>query len=226
MGLTLAYLTGLLLIHVPGGLVHFLNLAYPHNAGGHCGLASIRHRCTIFLVGIVFPKSNPRHVVAYRFRRGSSVSRFITLVSGASVWCQADLRIFSVSSLFFSIGAVVSTGSYLDARCAVGSLYTRHPHQWLVGWLGASLIYPVLTLFLGGLSYGTAGLINALSVLKVTSRRFWQVVLAYGLALLLALSFFTSYFQNRDAIRDAVWSGASLEQRLAAASGVIRDFLI
>ena len=41
-----------------------------------------------------------------------------------------------------------------------------------------------------------------------------------------ALSVFTAYFQNRNAIRDAVWGGASLEQRLDAASGVIRDFHI
>ena len=233
LGLTLAYLTGLLLIHVPGGLVHFLNPGLlPTTPEVTAGLRLSAIAALFFLVGIVFfQRSNPqaRRCLSLSARIVSKPFHYprfwrFCLVSGLIFG-------FLVSPLLAipSIGAVVSTGS---AIWMLGVLlafrwYTRHPHQWLVGWLGASLIYPVLTLFLGGfLSYGTAGLINALSVLKVTSRRFWQVVLAYGLALLLALSFFTSYFQNRDAIRDAVWSGASLEQRLAAASGVIRDFHI
>ena len=233
LGLTLAYLTGLLLIHVPGGLVHFLNPGLlnttPEVAEG-LRLSAIAALC--FLGGIFsFQRLNPQA------RRCLSLSARVVSTSSPNprFWwfCLIAGLVFAFlcSPLLAipSIGAVVSTGS---AIWILGTLlayrwFTRHQQQQLVGWLGVSLIYPVLTLFLGGfLSYGTAGLINALSVLLVTGRHLWRVLLAYGLALLLALSVFTAYFQNRNAIRDAVWYGASLEQRLDAASGVIRDFHI
>lgn len=233
LGLTLAYLTGLLLIHVPGGLVHFLNpglLSTTPEVAEGLRLSAIAAVC--FLLGLLaFQRRNPQArcclpAPARAFDSSAPNPRFwrFCLVGGL-------VFAFLASPLLAlpSIGAVVTTGS---AIWMLGALlayrwFTRHQQQQLPGWVGASLIYPVLTFFLGGfLSYGTSGLINALSVLLVTGRRFWRVLLAYGLSLVFALSVFTAYFQNRNAIRAAVWGGASLEQRLDSASGVIRDFHI
>lgn len=233
LGLTLAYLTGLLLIHVPGGLVHFLNPGLfsttPEVAEG-LRLSAIAAVC--FLVGLLaFQRRNPQArrclaAPARAFDSSAPNPRFwrFCLVAGL-VFAFLASPLLAIPS----IGAVVSTGS---AIWMLGALlayrwFTKQQQEQLPGWVGASLIYPVLTLFLGGfLSYGTSGLINALSVLLVTGRRFWRVLLAYGLTLVFALSVFTAYFQNRNAIRDSVWGGASLEQRLDSASGVIRDFHI
>lgn len=233
LGLTLAYLTGLLLIHVPGGLVHFLNpglLSTTPEVAEGLRLSAIAAVC--FLVGLLaFQRRNPQvrrclAAPARAFDSSAPNPRFwrFCLVAGL-VFAFLASPLLAIPS----IGAVVATGS---AIWMLGALlayrwFTRHQQQQLPGWVGASLIYPVLTLFLGGfLSYGTSGLINALSVLLVTGRRFWRVLLAYGFTLVFALSVFTAYFQNRTAIRDAVWGGASLEQRLDSASGVIRDFHI
>jgi len=233
LGLTLAYLTGLLLIHVPGGLVHFLNpglLSTTPEVAEGLRLSAIAALCV--LVGLIlFQRRNPQA----RRCLSAPARAFDSLAPNPRFW-----RFCLVSGLVFaflaspllaipSIGAVVATGS---AIWMLGALlayrwFTKQQQEQLPGWFGASLIYPVLTLFLGGfLSYGTSGLINALSVLLVTGRRFWRVLLAYGLTLVFALSVFTAYFQNRNAIRDAVWGGASLEQRLDSASGMIRDFHI
>jgi len=233
LGLTLAYLTGLLLIHVPGGLVHFLNpglLSTTPEVAEGLRLSAIAALC--FLVGLIlFQRRNPQA----RRCLAAPARAFDSLAPNPRFWrfCLVAGLVFAflASPLLAipSIGAVVSTGS---AIWMLGALlayrwFTKQQQEQLSGWVGASLIYPVLTLFLGGfLSYGTSGLINALSVLLVTGRRFWRVLLAYGLTLVFALSVFTAYFQNRNAIRDAVWSGASLEQRIDSASGVIRDFHI
>lgn len=233
LGLTLAYLTGLLLIHVPGGLVHFLNpgrLSTTPEVEEGLRLSAIAAAC--FLLGLlVFQRRSQllRRCLASRehsWLQPAAYPRFWRFCMGAGLTFA-----FLLTPLVAipSIGAVVSTGS---AIWILGTLlamryYSQRQRQHLLGWLSLSLIYPVLTLFLGGfLSYGTTGLINGLSVLLVSGRRLWRVLLSYGLVLVFALSVFTAYFQNRNAIRDAVWGGASLEQRLDAASGIIRDFHI
>lgn len=231
LGLPLAYLSGLMLIHVPGGLVHFLNpgllTTTPEVAEGlrFSAIAAVG-----FLVGLlVFQRQTP--LVCQWL--GASAHACAGTTPNPRLWrfCLLAGLVFAflLSPLLAipSIGAVVSTGSAIWILGALLAFrwFSRQQQQRLPAWVLASMIYPILTLFLGGfLSYGTSGLINCLSVLLVTGRRFWRVLLAYGLALLFALSVFTAYFQNRNAIRDAVWGGASLEQRLDAAAGVIRDF--
>jgi hypothetical protein len=75
-------------------------------------------------------------------------------------------------------------------------------------------------LFSGFLSYATkAGLIVCCR-LTISSRSFWRVIVGISLATFLGLTLFVNYFANRDAIRDAVWGGAGLEQRIDAAMGM------
>jgi hypothetical protein len=92
-------------------------------------------------------------------------------------------------------------------------------------WLGALLVYPVWMLLLGGfLSYGAAAAIVAVSALLVSARSYARVVMGCALATYLGLTMFVNYFESRDAIRDEVWGGAPLEQRVNTVLGVASNF--
>ena len=236
LGLPLAYLTGLMLIHVPGGLVHWLNPGlFSTSIEVAQGLRLSALAAVAFLIGLLL-SLHTNHRPAADHPSRSRLQR------SAGGWRQRQTQlpfwrfclIGGLSCAFLltpllaipSLAAVVSTGSaiwilggLLAIRC-----FSQQQREQLPAWLLAILAYPTLTLILGGfLSYGTAALINTLAVLLVSVRGIAKVLLAYALALLLALSVFTAYFQNRNSLRDAVWGGAPLPQRLTALSAIAAD---
>jgi hypothetical protein len=92
-------------------------------------------------------------------------------------------------------------------------------------WLGALMVYPLLMLLLAGfVSYGTAAIIVVVSVLAISTRSHWRVAAGIILAAVLGFNLFLSYFEHRDEIRDAVWGGAPMEDRVDASMNVFRDF--
>lgn len=230
LGLPLAYLSGLMLIHVPGGVVHWLNPGlFSTSAEVAQGLRLSAIAACSFLVGLLlFQHGDPLsrcwgRLPAWRRRRSRPVPPFWRF----SLVCGLGFSFLLLPWLAIpSLGAVVSTGS---AVWILGCLLAfRHCSQQqkshLPGWILAALVYPLLTLVLGGfLSYGTAALINTLAVLLLGARSLARALLAYSLALLLALCVFTTYFQHRDDLRDAVWGGAPLQPRITVLSSIVRD---
>lgn len=230
LGLPLAYLTGLMLIHVPGGLVHWLNPdLFSTSAAVAVGLRLSAIAACSFLAGLVLFQQGDRlsrswgSLPAWRRRQSRPVPPFWRYC----LVCGLGFAFLLVPWLAIpSLGAVISTGS---AIWILGCLlafrhYSQQQRGQLPGWILAALVYPLLSLLHGGfLSYGTAALINSLAVLLVTTRSLARVLLAYALALLLGLSVFTAYFQSRDLLRDAVWGGAPLPQRIAVMTSIGRD---
>jgi hypothetical protein len=86
------------------------------------------------------------------------------------------------------------------------------------------MVYPVLMLLLAGfLSYGSIAVAIACSVLVISVRSFWKMLVGVIVAIFLTLNVFVNYFLNRDYIRDVVWSSATMEQRIGAVTNVITN---
>jgi putative effector of murein hydrolase LrgA (UPF0299 family) len=110
-------------------------------------------------------------------------------------------------------GAIWMLGVMLGLRAAV-----RHGDiKWAAIWLSALVGYPVLRLLMGGfLSYGIAATIIVCSILAISTRSRWRLMAGMVVAACLGLTIFVNYFASRNNIRNVVWGGAELEDRVDA----------
>jgi hypothetical protein len=102
----------------------------------------------------------------------------------------------------------------------------RHNNLAMMGaWLSALMVYPVLMLLLGGfLSYGSAAIIVVVSVLLISVKSRWKVIVGSIVGVYLGLSLFVNYFAHRTDIRKEVWGGAPLENRVDSTLNMFRNF--
>lgn len=92
-------------------------------------------------------------------------------------------------------------------------------------WGGALMVYPTLMLLLGGfISYGAAAVIIVGGIAAISTASTSRVLLALTVTTFLGVSVFVNYFAHRNEIRDAVWGGAPMEQRIDATFNIFRGF--
>lgn len=220
-GLPIAYLGSLLLIHVPGPVAYLLDskgfLTGVTFTQIGVALAAIGAAC--FVVGVWFAHVTTQPVVAVPAPR-------------ANYW-----------SFCLYGGVVLSTISYIVNIPTVGAVLSKAGPVWMLAvmlglrsamrrrdtiatwrWLATLGLYPLLMLLLGGfLSYGSTAAIIVLSAIAVTARSGKKVAFGTVLLVYVGISVFLGYFQNRSAIREAVWGGRDAEARIAVSVGAIRD---
>ena len=223
LGLTMAYLGTLLLVHVPGALAYMYSRDFLHYASATSigfGYASIAALC--FALGVwMVPAPTVRLAVHTRLER--TYFSYFCLVGGwGFVYILSPLhRIPSVGAVVDEAGALWMLGVMLGLREAI-SLKT--PAKVAL-WSGALLVYPVVMLLLGGfLGYGASAAIIVGSGVVASTRSYPRALLGVSLAAFLGLSLFVNYFSNRDAIRKEVWGGASLSDRLTSVENIFFDF--
>jgi hypothetical protein len=223
LGLPIAYLYSLLLIHVPGAFAHIAGRDFLF----HSDLIEIGMRFTAlgsmcFVAGVWLARfSTPRMTI----RREANRHHFwwFCLFGGWSlIYGLSPLyQIPSVSAAVGKGGGIWMLGVMLGLRAAV----QRGDRKRIGIWLGALMVYPVLMLLLGGfLSYGSAAIIIVLSALTISIRSNWRVVVGITATVFLSLSIFVSYYQHRNDIRDQVWGGAPLEARIDSVTDTVRGF--
>lgn len=230
LGLPLAYLISLLLIHVPGAY------AYAISEGAFVGLTnfgtsisrgimltSIATLCFVVGTAIAVAKS---HISTYDLQRESSRidSKFVVfcLLSG---WFLT----FGVGPLrqIPTIGAAIYFGSSIWMLAAIvglsGSVRSGDPTRFAM-WIGVMMVYPLtVLLFSGFLSYGSAAVIvvGSLALIRMKSLiRSFIVVLALGY---LGISVFVNYYGERTELRAVLWSSSNIEQRLEVVSDAFSD---
>jgi hypothetical protein len=213
----------LLLIHVPGAFAHVAGSNFLLNSD----LTEIAMRFTAlgsicFVAGVLLARcSMPRMSI----RRDMDRPQFcwFCLMGG---WCLVYglsplFRFPSVSAAVDKGGAIWMLGVLLGLRAACQS----GDHKRIAIWFGALMVYPVLMLLLGGfLSYGSAAIIIVCSILTVSTRSHWRVVVGVAIFTFLSLSIFVNYFEHRNDIRDQVWGGAPLEVRINSVVNMFRSF--
>lgn len=223
LGLPIAYLYSLLLIHVPGAFAHVVGDGFLSNSDlteTSMGFTAIGSMC--FVAGVYLARSSAPRM---------------------PIWCAADRHHFwsfcLLGGWFFvyglspfyqipSVGAAVGKGAgiwMLGVLLGLRAAFQRGDGKRIGIWLGALMVYPVLMLLLGGfLSYGSAAIIIVCSALTISTRSYWRVVAGISVFVFLSLSIFVNYFQHRADIRDQVWGGAPLEARINSVLDMFRDF--
>jgi hypothetical protein len=127
-----------------------------------------------------------------------------------------------------SIGAVVEKGGavwMLGVLLGLRNAFERSDVRGVFTWLSVLMVYPSLMLLFGGfLSYGSTAIIIVCSVLIVSIRSRWRVLLGASFGLFVGLTIFVNYFAHRDNIRGVVWGGGTLEERLDVVADAFSNF--
>ncbi|MFZ0607757.1 MAG: hypothetical protein WAM75_08795 [Xanthobacteraceae bacterium] len=225
LGLPLAYLTGLLLIHVPGAAVPLFTDMFDFNAGVveiGIRLAAIASLCFVagVLVARLFNRKKLANVYVYVERREFW---YFCLIGGLIV--SFGLKFLgdmpSLRSAIDRGSALWMLGAMLGLRWALSRVNVKATVTWSL----ATMVYPVLVLLLGGfMSYGSAAVINVASALVVSARSALKLVAVGTLLVYLGLTVFVNYFEHRTEYRDVAWSSAGFGSRVDAAIDMFSGF--
>jgi hypothetical protein len=235
IGLPVAYLFSLLLIHLPGAYVYLVSdfeffqpLDFIASGVEFTAIASVSFVFGAWAVQIFSKGSRPivaetkgsRPIMAETDERKFSLFCLI----GGWLFNYGLTPLYSIPSLGAAIergGAIWMLGVMLGLRSAV-----KHSSPKMVGmWLSALAVYPILMLLLGGfLSYGSTAAIIVLSILTISVESRWKVIIGLIVGVYLGLNLFVNYFAHRGEVRKEVWGGAPLADRVDATLNIFRDF--
>jgi hypothetical protein len=218
LGLPVAYLSLLLLNHIPGAFAYAFGEIVGDADVVEIGIRFTAIGSVCFVGGVWLARFGNANI---QIRHATDRNRFwLFCLIGGSIFTYGLSFLRSIPSL----GAVVENGGgiwILGVMLGLQAALYRGDHKWTFFWLAALAVYPVTgLLFSGFLSYATRAGIIVFCRLIISSQRSWRVIVGISLATILGLTLFVNYFANRDAIRDAVWSGAALGERIDAAMGV------
>lgn len=225
LGLPIAYLYSLLLVHAPGAFAHIAGRNFLlHSDLIEIGMRFVAIGSVCFVLGVSWARFRSTSAML-SIRREADRHPFLwfCLFGG---W----FLIYGLSPLYQipSVSAAVEKGGgmwMLGVMLGLREACQRRDFKRTAIWLGALMVYPVLMLLLGGfLSYGSAAIIIVCSALTISTRNYWQVVLGITVFVFLSLSIFVNYFQHRDDIRDQVWGGKPLDARINSVIDTGRNF--
>jgi hypothetical protein len=121
-------------------------------------------------------------------------------------------RIPSGSALISQGWNLVVAGLALGCWCA----WTRMRPVAFGWWLTATLGLPLLTILTQGfLGYGTTAAIAVLCLVASFYRPRWRVLAAAAVLMYVGLSLYVTYMRDRNGIRDVVWGGAPVSERVS-----------
>ena len=223
LGLPVAYLYSLLLIHVPGAFAHLVGRDFFINTD----LIEIAMRSTAlgsvcFVAGVWLARSSPVQVPFSRDADRPLFWRFCLLGGWILIYClRPFLRFPSVGAAIDAGGAIWMLGVLFGLREACA----RRDSRWIGIWITSLMVFPSLMLLLGGfMSYGATAIIIVISVLTISTKSYARVVIGVAIFTFLSLSIFVVYFQHRDDIRRQVWGGAPINVRIDSIANTVKDF--
>jgi hypothetical protein len=224
IGLPIAYLFSLLLIHVPGAYVYLVSdLTLFEFDYVETGIRLTAIASASFVIGAwtsrLFSTSFSRTVAGTDERKFS-----LFCLVGGWVFTYALSSLHAVSSLGAAVdkaGGIWMLGVMLGLRTAV-----KNSDLKTVGfWLSALCVYPILMLLLGGfLSYGSQAAIIVISILAISVEKSWKIIIGLIVIVYLGINVFVNYFAHRDQVREEVWGGAPLSDRVDSTLEIFRDF--
>lgn len=242
LGLPLAYLIALLLIHVPGGWAVMATNGIYGGSASELGFLLTTLGVCFYVVGVALARPVSQAFGRYASQQRAA-KRPTTRVGAAMAQWSASQRRYWVFCLlggwFFvyvlsallrlpSIGAAIEKGGalwMLGVMLALAYTLRRRSFGEAALWGSALLVYPTLMLLLGGfLSYGSTTVIIVGAFLLLGMRGYWRAALILTVATFLAISLFVNYFAVRKDLRDAVWGGAAMSQRLDVVVDMFANF--
>jgi hypothetical protein len=225
IGLPIAYLVSLLLIHVPGAFAHAVSDGMLYIQGSRVIEVGIRFTAigsVCFVAGVWAARHFDRRIPLHQTTSRYEFWWFCVIGGWFFTYGLGLLReIPSIGAAVQTGGAIWMLGVLLGLRGAV----KRSDVRGICTWVGVLIVYPVLTLLFGGfLSYGSTAIIIVCSALVVSIRSRWRVIVGASCGLFVGLTIFVNYFAHRDDIRRVVWSGAALENRLDVVADAFSNF--
>jgi hypothetical protein len=226
LGLPIAYLFLLLLLHVPGAYVNLVSnfdflifSDYVETGIRFTAIGSVSFVAGVWAVRLFSMKRPPSVAAPADERRFSWFC-----LTGGWLFTFSLSSLHSISSLGAAVdraGGVWMLGVMVGLRSAV-----KHNKLVLAGmWLAALAVYPTLMLVLGGfLSYGSLAIIIVVSILAISVEKGWKVIIGLIVCVFLGLNVFVNYFAHRDKVREQAWGGAPLSERVDATLDILRDF--
>jgi len=213
----------LLMIHVPGAFAHIFGQDFLPNTGlTQLAMNFVAAASVCFVAGVWWSRRS---------------------IQSSSGCCVVDRRkfcsfcvlggwffIYGLSPLFRipSVGAAVEKGSgiwMLGVLLGLRAAIKRADLKWILIWLSALSVYPVVMLLLGGfLSFGAWAIVIVFAGLTVSTTSGMRVTVGVVLFLYIGLTIFVNYFEHRDNIRHEVWGGAPLAARIDSVTGIVNDF--
>jgi hypothetical protein len=220
LGLPLAFLGSLLLIHLPGAFAHAVTGdRLQGNDFVAAGILYTAIGCVCFVGGVWFAHATARPAQAPRVADRRMFAYFCLIGGWVFVYGLSPLnRITSIGAVIETGGAIWMLGTLLGIRAAVQAGNMQRALVW-----GAALaVYPTLMLLLGGfLSYGAAAVMVVLAVLPIYARTFTRAAVGIAVVSFIGVTIFVNYFDHRDDIRHNVWGGASMEDRIGSVTDMI-----
>lgn len=224
VGLPIAYLSLLLLLHVPGAYAHVVGAdVLKDNDLTELGIYFTAIGSVCFVIGVWFSRATiaatPSNIVRYDHKFW-----MFCLIGGWFFTYGLAALLHDVSS----IGAAVDKGAaiwMLGVMFGLRYAIKFHDVKWIYIWTGAMLVYPVLMLVLNGyMSYGVTAVVIICSALAISTRNTWRVAVAFPIIVFVGMTVFANYMASRDNIRFALATRASTEKMIDTYMGVIDDF--
>lgn len=223
LGIPLAYVLTLFLIHLPGAFTRMATDQFDYNAEViEIGIRYTAIGTFCFVAGVQLIHLIYKRQLAYRYVEHREFWYFCLiggLILQFGLTFLADLP--SARSAIDRGSNLWTLGALMGLRFAL----SQENVKALTTWVAASLIYPILILLLAGfMSYGSIALIIVMSALVVSARSRLKLIVTGCVIAYVGLSVFVNYFEHRTEFREVAWSQASKTERIEAALRIFSNF--
>jgi len=233
LGLPMAYLITLNLIHLPGAYAYVVSGGVLGGSATVTGIRITAIGVIAFVVGVFLSRTHlALHIWPYisGHERATSMRqkpdyrfwRFCLLGGFALVFgINLILRLPSISAVVEKGGAIWMLGVMLGLAHAFRHTDIRR----MAFWGAMMMLYPAMILLIGGfLSYGSTAIIVVFALLLIVTRRYWFAAGMIVVTSLVGISVFVNYFGARTELRSVVWTGASMGDRLDVVGKIVSNF--
>jgi len=239
MGLPLAYLLSLSMIHLLGGLIYALPWYEPQGAYLLQAGASATQVATGFVtsaygvlgfglgstflapwvVRVVKPgwlREIPQRPALKLPTRLLQIGLFFFLVVTPLARVIPGLQAISTAGVYIFVAAIC---------LSCWQAWQQRDGKQFILWLAMACSLPLVTIAtIGFISYGTAATLVVLIFVSSFYRPRWQAIIAACLVVVLGLSIYVTYMRDRGEIRRIVWGGEGSSSRYEIILATFRNF--
>lgn len=223
LGLPIAYLLAVLIIHVPGAYVHLVandilgNTEYVESGIFFTAIGSV-----FFVIGVLWS-----HLHQPRVQTVSPPNQHnFLLFCAMGGW--TFIILFRVFQSVPSVAALVDKGSgiwMLGVLLGLQSAMVRRNWGRFLMWAGVAAAFPTMTLlFTGFLSRAVSSLFIACCGMMITAKSYLRVLVAVVIGTIVFMNLFLNYFLIRDELRSLINSGSAFESRINQVMAAVDNF--
>src|ERR1051326_6420521 len=234
VGLPMCYILSLTLIHWLGALIHALPLPWHSSADPYTELgfrqafwATLAFAIGAMILAPLVLKLASQHETSAVVRNPTAEQSRLPLL-----YILLGIVFFGVLAPVLksvpSISAVTVSGVYLavvGVCLACWNSYHQRKYKKLVFCLLAVCVLPFITIVaLGFVGYGAVAALLVFTFVASYYRPRWQAIVGLGLLIFFGLSLYVTYFRDRRTIRQKVWGGADLTDRIDTLTATLSNF--